>query len=126
MEIKYQHFRINKDTGRLEPWFKPRKSPDGEMVRPGYEPDPRGGMTICFLFDEDFPTAYGIAECSLKDQFQYKVGRKIALDRAIATFNGKKIPYKMSRKSPCRRFFETGITTYQAIFEPNKGVFAWW
>lgn len=45
---------------------------------------PRGGVTIAFVEDEhNEPKAVGAARCSNQDQYNKKVGRKIALERAL-------------------------------------------
>ena len=45
--------------------------------------------TICLLIDvKTNELKYkGVAECSEQDQFCYKIGRKLALDRAINSFD---------------------------------------
>jgi hypothetical protein len=51
--------------------------------------DPRGGSTVAKLFElsddpkEDEPVAVGVATCSTNDNYCKKVGRTIALGRAV-------------------------------------------
>ena len=55
----------------------------------GREPATRGGKTVCKVLrwdaEEDCWTlvARGVARCSLKDQFNYEIGRRIAKGRAL-------------------------------------------
>jgi hypothetical protein len=108
MHQTYKHFRIDKETGELRPWFTPHKDADGLKCHPGYTPAERGGLTVCFLHkDKDEPpVAYGIAECSLKDTFKYAMGRKIALGRAKAMLRGDTISYEVGKRSPCQDMFK--------------------
>lgn len=98
--------------GKLRPVFKhyrtlPWKEPDPDITRSSVEgeyyqdeyiahypadkdqrwfkPEPRGGKTVCYLYVVGGSAIAGVgaAYCSMKDQFCYATGRKIALDRAI-------------------------------------------
>ncbi|MHC4748338.1 MAG: hypothetical protein ACYTFW_00555 [Planctomycetota bacterium] len=47
-------------------------------------PMPRGGMTVCEVLDADGNLIVeGRAICSLADNFNYRLGREIALGRAV-------------------------------------------
>lgn len=49
-----------------------------------FEPSPFGGETVVEIVDQRTGvSATGIAFCSTKDQFNYKMGRKIAFGRAM-------------------------------------------
>ena len=43
----------------------------------------RGGVTICFVPEEDDYMSVGIAVCSPLDPYNKKIGRQIALGRAL-------------------------------------------
>jgi len=45
-------------------------------------PHSRGGKVYCNIEDKTGCAASGIANCSYSDNFCYKIGREIALDRA--------------------------------------------
>lgn len=46
-------------------------------------PAPRGGATVCLIFGPDGNVVkQGMSLCSLKDNFDYRVGREKAYDRA--------------------------------------------
>lgn len=45
--------------------------------------EPRGGLTTVSLSLNGFPVAYGDAWCSPRDNFNKKIGRLIALGRAV-------------------------------------------
>ena len=62
----------------------------GKFINP-YEreyckPASRGGMTECVIYDESGNRYEGTAYCSLSDNFNYKVGREIAFQRAYENF----------------------------------------
>jgi len=49
-----------------------------------FEPAARGGETHCFVKDADSRVvATGVAHCSLKDTFCYRLGRNISKGRAL-------------------------------------------
>jgi hypothetical protein len=48
-----------------------------------WTPNTNGGTTFCFVFQGDRAVAHGIAECSIKDAFCYRIGREIAKGRAL-------------------------------------------
>jgi hypothetical protein len=50
----------------------------------GWTPSPRGGYTICRIYTNDNELlAAGLAECSPRDSFCYKLGRDISRGRAL-------------------------------------------
>ena len=55
-----------------------------------WEPHERGGATLCLVYvdSEEKPLAMGLSFCSMKDNFAYGLGRKIARGRALAALNG--------------------------------------
>lgn len=48
-----------------------------------WEPTPRGGMTECYVKRGDEVVATGVAVCSKKDAFSYRIGRAISRGRAL-------------------------------------------
>lgn len=52
-------------------------------------PEPKGGRTIVELTDPTGKTVKGIAECSEKDNYQRKLGVKIAIARALKLLEEK-------------------------------------
>jgi hypothetical protein len=51
-----------------------------------WSPTERGGYTFCFVYEGDDasePIAVGLAECSPKDAFCYRLGREISRGRAL-------------------------------------------
>jgi hypothetical protein len=48
-----------------------------------WTPMPRGGYTRCYVYDQDYLMATGLAECSPRDSFCYKIGRDISRGRAL-------------------------------------------
>ena len=55
-----------------------------------WRPHERGGATLCFVYADggEKPLAMGLSFCSMKDNFAYGLGRKIARGRALAALNG--------------------------------------
>lgn len=55
------------------------------------EPSHYGGRTVAIVYDRnDEVVATGVATCSLSDRFSYKIGRQVALGRALAKLNGRR------------------------------------
>ena len=42
----------------------------------------RGGMTICYIYEDKTLISTGRSKCSYADNFNYKIGRDIAVGRA--------------------------------------------
>jgi hypothetical protein len=72
--VRYQHFRYNQ-KGRLQRYYR-SKNP--------WSPTSNGGMTTCMVVLSDGITGMGWAVCQPEDAFVYRVGRKLAYDRAVA------------------------------------------
>jgi len=71
--VKYQHNRLNEF------------SPDGSWARFS----PTGGTTVARIYNsEDQQVAAGEARCSPSEQFNRRLGRDIALGRALAQLDG--------------------------------------
>lgn len=52
-----------------------------------FYPESNGGETECHLVLQDNSEIIGIAECSLKDNFNYKIGRAISYGRAMKKYH---------------------------------------
>lgn len=81
--IVFKHFRID-PNGELHHY---RRGKDRKSDTPltSWTPRERGGMTICYIYQDDDLVGMGMAHCSLKDQFVYRIGRDIAKGRALKT-----------------------------------------
>lgn len=79
MKVKsIHHYRIDEVTGELKEY---RRS--GPNARP-FVPAQHGGMTVVLGdYNQDGDTPIGIAGCSTKDNFCYRLGRTIAIGRAL-------------------------------------------
>lgn len=76
VKIFVSHYRYD-DSGQLRRYLR-SKSND-------FEPSPFGGQTVVEIVDSDGKEllAVGQSHCSQLDQFNYKLGRKIAFGRAL-------------------------------------------
>lgn len=64
-----------------------KQNPHRRVLHLGVLPQARGGMTRCLFMDNAGTiVASGTALCSLSDNFNYHVGRAIALERATHKF----------------------------------------
>ena len=81
--VVYEHYRINKVAGLLLRYMRGHNK-EGEKLS-NWMPDERGGKTVCFILSENRKDilAYGYADCSLKDAFNYRLGRQISYGRAM-------------------------------------------
>jgi len=91
--VKYEHYRVphSKYFGdEWAAWVSAARHPGRHGVAYRYfrgvskwKPGERGGYTICYLLgDENEVVAADVAECSPEDNFNYAIGRDIALGRA--------------------------------------------
>lgn len=101
MKITYRHYRFSKYpqpdseqfTGRHGIAYHYQRGVqrmyDGngnctKVRKTKWEPSPCGGYTTCVIYDDEGrEAAIGIAECSPLDSFCYRIGRAIALGRAM-------------------------------------------
>ena len=101
MKIVYQHYRFSKYPQPCDDEFVGRHGaayryqrghevcdqvPNGpvKVRKTRWQPLPRGGYTLCMVYDDNRElVATGVAECSPKDSFCYKVGREIAHGRML-------------------------------------------
>ena len=86
--VIFKHFRIAPD-GELKHYRRGKDSKNQPLTP--WTPRERGGMTICYLYqkDNDNFIGMGMAHCSLKDQFCYRIGRLISEGRARKTVSIK-------------------------------------
>ncbi len=54
----------------------------------GFQPYPKGGKTVVTLVTQDGKEYSGEAVCSLSDNFNYRLGLRIAYARAVKRFYG--------------------------------------
>ena len=79
-KVYYKHYRIEKNGAVLRyRWYK-RRSKEFEVM-------PYGGVTECHLVLEDDSEIVATSECSLQDNFNYKIGRQIAFGRAVKKYH---------------------------------------
>jgi len=88
MKVVYDYFRIPamdpSITGILVPKTrgKPTRTSRYYRSKPNFKPSPKGGAVRCKIFKSERaknPIAVGVAECSMSDNFSYKLGRAIAV-----------------------------------------------
>lgn len=85
-DVKFEHFRVPKFGNHPQKGLPPMNVLSryyrGDNSWLPYE---RGGQTVCTLSDKDgYVLARGISTCSMSDNFDYGIGRKIAFGRAMA------------------------------------------
>jgi len=86
-KVYYRHYRYATINGQIDfdaliyglQHYNRRKTK--------WQPSTKGGKTECHLVLEDDSEIVGIAECSLQDNFNYKIGRQIAFGRAVKKYN---------------------------------------
>lgn len=81
-KVTFMHFRIpaslhERKEGKPELFYRyyRRRSP--------WQPNPRGGKTVCVIRTMDSRDFIGEALCSMADNFCYKTGSRIAFERAV-------------------------------------------
>ena len=88
MRVTYDYYRVPANIGAtgiftVRKRGKPHLSQRYIKSKPNFEPSPKGGGVVCRIWtDDQHLLAEGIAECSMSDNFNYRVGREIALGRA--------------------------------------------
>jgi len=100
MEITYRHYRFSKypqpdseefigrhgmayHYQRGSQWVVDHFGNQTKVRKTVWEPLPRGGYTVCTVYDDEREIAVGIAECSPLDSFCYRIGREVAKGRVI-------------------------------------------
>ena len=80
-KVTFMHFRIpvslyERKDGKPDLFYRyyRRRSP--------WQPNPRGGKTVCVIRTKDCREFIGEALCSMADNFCYKTGSRIAFERA--------------------------------------------
>lgn len=99
MKFRYTHYRVPFVPVRDYPKRGSPKRHDTQqysrncgwidvMKDTGIKPYERGGMTVCEIVDKDDNVlAKGSAVCSYADNFNYRLGRIIAVGRAVDQMN---------------------------------------
>lgn len=80
VKMYYKHYRweyCGDDNYILAPYSRTLKR---------FYPESKGGETECHLVLRDGTEIVGVAQCSLKDNFCYRIGREIALGRALKKY----------------------------------------
>lgn len=77
--VTFAHFRYGRKCGHLKVYHR------GQNM---WEPEAKGGMTVCSIRDSETGFVYlGAAICSREDDFCYRTGREIAMGRAADQMN---------------------------------------
>ena len=80
-KVFYKHFRyFNENLNGSLKYCNLKPYSRGKMR---WTPACKGGETMCILLDENEREHFAYAKCSKKDAFVYKIGRTIALGRAL-------------------------------------------
>lgn len=87
MYIVYKHFRYTPE-GALR-HYQRGKNDEGESLC-DWKPQPRGGQTTCYIYEDSEIVASGEAHCSLQDSFCYHIGRDISRGRALLALKVKR------------------------------------
>jgi len=90
MKVTYDYFRVPVNIGTTGVFVIKKKGRPLYLNRyyrskPNFKPASKGGAVICRIFKSETAKnqiAEGLAECSMSDNFNYKLGRAIALGRA--------------------------------------------
>jgi hypothetical protein len=77
MKTKIMHYRVDSETGDVARSYTLK----------GRKIEPRGGYTYARVTDDWGDGADGFAVCSRKDNFNKKIGRQIAVGRAMKQLN---------------------------------------
>ena len=88
--VKIKHNRIDDSVAKYKPYQRILKTPEG-VVRYSldYTGDPhvKGGVTEAYVIIRPDITIAGRAICSIKDNFNKKIGTKIATERLMSLIN---------------------------------------
>lgn len=81
--MRFSHGR--RIEGKIGLWYRTKGKRGDLKAWPlaGLTPSPRGGLTQCRVTLPDGTEIVGTAECSDRDNFSKKIGRDIALGRAL-------------------------------------------
>lgn len=86
--FSYQHFRPIAGEEPAEDGYRCERYMRGVTK---WTPHERGGATLCHVYNDGNLIAWGLAFCSMKDGFSYRLGREVSRGRAIAWLNGGKM-----------------------------------
>ena len=88
--VRFSHGRrVEDDWGtwhrKKEGWgrWDPAGTTNGNRTHSSAEISTHGGRTTCKITFPDGTEAWGAAECSIRDPYNKKIGRDIALGRAL-------------------------------------------
>jgi len=88
--VKIKHLRLDKFTANHSAYQRILKNPEG-IVRFAENPEdyiyPKGGVTEAYVIIRPDITIAGRAICSIKDNFNKKIGTKIATERLMSLIN---------------------------------------
>ncbi len=81
--VRFRHGRRVAEGFGL--WYRTRgqRSDLQSYQEAGYQPLPHGGRTFCTLIFPGGTEVGGVADCSIRDPYNKKIGRDIALGRAL-------------------------------------------
>lgn len=91
VKVKYRHYRVVSDNVRLphDIMLNPALITMGSYMPEVDKLNARGGLTVAEVIMQDGTTHFGVASCSLHDNFNKAIGRKRAYGRAVT---GKVMP----------------------------------
>ena len=85
---KFDHYRVpshraesKKGKPKRYYWYKRGRGFENPALIT--DPHPKGGRIECYLYKDDVMISTGTAVCSMSDNFCYRIGREIALGRAL-------------------------------------------
>lgn len=78
-EVRVEHYRAYAGVQNYFPRYWEKAMPHLLLG----EPLGKGGITVVYVKLADGRTVFGTARCSEKDNFSRRIGRELALDRAI-------------------------------------------
>lgn len=98
MKIKTEYYRIPQHVvdyfevpKRGKPYDEslfqyPQSKDSRKLFSINWQPYIKGGKVVCTIIDRD-NVFTGVSICSMADNFSYKIGRRIALGRALKLLN---------------------------------------
>ena len=89
--VKIKHLRLDKFTANHSAYQRILKNPEGIVRFAEKDVDaytnPKGGVTEAYVIIRPDITIAGRAICSIKDNFNKKIGTKIATERLMSLIN---------------------------------------
>lgn len=83
-KVYYKHYRYFNFNGHPDLYYPMQYYNRRKSV---WQPSTKGGKTECHLVLEDDSEIVAVAECSLQNNFNYKIGRQIAFGRAVKKYH---------------------------------------